>query len=150
MRTLTLLLVLSAGLLAAGCGSSATSTALDPAAARQALIDRNWVSVWPTGRDEQLQVFRFVPGMGGGVFQDRTIFRGSFELFQFEASGDEIRFVFPHDGQRVRTPYRIEEIDGPDPFTHRLTLETTPRGPAVYYGWDEGQRASPLSPIGPL
>ena len=44
---------------------------------------------------------------------------------------------------------RIERIDGPAPFNRRLVLEDTPRGPSTYYGYDEGQTASPLglSPV---
>ncbi|MGF1466397.1 MAG: hypothetical protein ACFCGT_09695 [Sandaracinaceae bacterium] len=141
-----LVLTLTLALALAACGGP-SGEALAPDAARGALIDRNWVSLWPTDPNQRLHVYRFVPSMGGGVYQDRTVFRGSFELFQFEATGQELRFAFPDNQERLHTPYRIERVDGPRPFTHRLTLEQAPRGPAVYYGWNEGQQASPLRDI---
>ncbi|GAB5546003.1 MAG: hypothetical protein SangKO_057630 [Sandaracinaceae bacterium] len=124
------------------CGADAEALPADEA--RQQLTDRNWIDVWPESKDEQLHVYRFTPSMGGGVFQDRTVFQGNFELFQFEASGEQIRFHFPGPEERVTTAYRIEPVDGPAPFTHRLVLEDDPRGPGTYYGWNEGQTASPF------
>ena len=55
------------------------------------LIDRNWIDRMPQTERDKLHVYRFVPSMGGGVFQDRTLYKGTFELFHFEASGDELR-----------------------------------------------------------
>lgn len=129
-------------LLLVACGADAEALPADEA--RQQLTDRNWVDVWPESKDERLHVYRFTPSMGGGVFQDRTVFQGSFELFQFEATGEQIRFHFPGPEERVTTGYRIEPVDGPPPFTHRLVLEDDPRGPGTYYGWNEGQTASPF------
>ncbi len=132
---------------AAGCGSSETAIPADEA--RSELINRNWIDVWPESKDDRLHVLRFVPSMGGGVYQDRNVFEGAFELFTFEATGEEIRFVFPGRGESKVTGYRIERVEGPAPFNRRLVLDDSPRGPAVYYGYDEGQTASPLglSPV---
>jgi hypothetical protein len=98
------------------------------------LTDRNWMDVWPTSKDEQLHVFRFTPSMGGGVYQDRTLFKGTFELFTYRVDGDAIVFVLPDTGEKVRSRFRIEHVDGPKPFDLRLTLDDSPRGPSVYYG----------------
>ena len=98
------------------------------------LVDRNWLDAWPDDKDDHLHVYRFTPSMGGGVFQDRTVFKGTFELFTFEIDGDRLRFVMPHTGERVETRFRIEKVDGPEPFDLRLTLDRSPRGPRVYYG----------------
>ena len=86
-----------------------------------------------TDRD-RLHVYRFVPSMGGGVFQDRTLFKGTFELFMFETTADEIRFVLPETHQKVVSHYRIEKVDGPAPFDLKLTVDADPRGPHTYYG----------------
>jgi hypothetical protein len=72
--------------------------------------------------------------MGGGVFQDRTLFAGAFELFTFRVDGDTIVFDLHHTHDKVRAAFRIERVDGPAPFDLRLTLDPSPRGPAVYYG----------------
>ncbi|MBX3251415.1 MAG: hypothetical protein KF901_29830 [Myxococcales bacterium] len=128
--------------LLAACGGSADT--LSPEAARSELTDRNWIDRWPEAHDDRLHVYRFTPSMGGGVYQDRTVFEGSFELFTFEATGDQIRFVFPAKSERAQTGYRIERVDGPAPFTRKLVLDDDPRGPGVYYGWDEHQQAAPF------
>jgi hypothetical protein len=125
------------------------STALPGDEARALLLDRNWIDRLPEKKDDRLHVFRFVPSMGGGVFQDRTIFFGTFELFQFEHTGDEIRFALLHTGERKTVRYRIEPIDqpGPDGFDLKLILDGSPRGPSVYYGWrKEGATERALVP----
>lgn len=114
--------------------SSAKSPAVSTADAKKLLIDRNWIDRMPETQHDQLHVYRFVPTMGGGVFQDRTLFKGTFELFQFEATGDQIRFSLPETGEKVTTGYRIDEVAGPPPFDLRLTVGDDPRGPHIYYG----------------
>ena len=138
-----ILLAAAASALAA-CGASDDAQVLPADEAQEQLIDRNWVTVWPESKDEELRVYRFVPSMGGGVFQDRTVFEGRFELFTFEADGQRIRFHFPGPDERQETAYRIERVDGPEPFTHRLVIEDDPRGDGVYYGWNERRTASPF------
>src|SRR6266545_8235251 len=96
--------ILSCLLLVAACSSKPSSKDL--------LIDRNWLDHMPTSEREQMYVYRFVPSMGGGVFQDRTLYKGTFELFQFEATDDEIRFDLLETGDKVKSHYTIEEVDG--------------------------------------
>jgi hypothetical protein len=119
--------------LAAACSSPEPSRIADGEAARL-LIDRNWIDHMPETHSDRLHVFRFVPKMGGGVFQDRTLFKGEFELFVFRVHGSELDFVFPDNGDRVRSGFRIEKVDGPSPFDLKLTIDASPRGPRVYYG----------------
>ena len=102
--------------------------------AQKLLIDRNWIDKWPTTKTDKLHVFRFVPQMGGGVFQDRTIFKGQFELFKFTADGSQIDFDLPEQNERVISSYRIDKVDGPHPFDLELTVENDPRGPHHYFG----------------
>ena len=90
--------------------------------------------MWPTSKDDHLHVYRFTPKMGGGVYQDRTIYKGTFELFKFEATGDEIRFNLLETKDKVTSAYKIEQVSGPKPFDLRLTIFDSPRGPKTYYG----------------
>jgi hypothetical protein len=151
MRTLAAALALSSLSLAftAACDRAPKSTALPGDEARSLLLDRNWIDRLPEKKSDKLHVFRFVPSMGGGVYQDRTIFFGTFELFQFEHTADEIRFALLHTGDRKTVKYRIEAIDkpGPDGFDLKLILDGSPRGPSVYYGWrKEGAKERALVP----
>ena len=136
MRTVIVSVVLSLVLGVAGCdrGGSAPRRGVPATDAAQLLIDRNWLDSWPQDKDDHLRVYRFVPSMGGGVYQDRTVFKGSFELFQFTTDGTTIDYHFPHDGLKKKVRYRIEKVDGPEPFDLKLTIDGDPRGPGVYFG----------------
>ncbi|MBX3154421.1 MAG: hypothetical protein KF773_00350 [Deltaproteobacteria bacterium] len=129
----TMLLFAALGLSLAACKSSST-TAVSSDEAKDLLVERNWLDRMPETDREKLHVYRFVPSMGGGVYQDRTLYKGTFELFQFEHTGDEIRFNLLETGDKVTSRYRIEKVDGPEPFDLRLTITDDPRGPRVYYG----------------
>lgn len=127
--------VLSIALLGMACSSPTQHTKeLDDGEAAKVLVNRNWIDRWPTTKQDKIHVYRFVPNMGGGVYQDRTIFKGTFELFRFEANKGEIEFDLVETNQKVVSKFRIDEIDGPHPFDLRLTVTADPRGPQVYYG----------------
>ncbi len=138
MRTV---IVLAALLCLVACGREAPRRGVPATDAAQLLIDRNWLDIWPADKDDHLHVYRFVPSMGGGVFQDRTVFKGAFELFQFTTDGATIHYHFPHDGLRKQVRYQIERVDGPEPFDLKLTIHGDPRGPGTYWGMtsDRGQ-----------
>jgi hypothetical protein len=119
---------------ACSSGSTSQSRIVDDGEARKLLLDRNWITDMPQTERDHFHVYRFVPSMGGGVFQDRTIFKGTFELFKFETAADEIRFDLLETHDKVVSKFRIEEVKGPKPFDLRLTIEADPRGPQVYYG----------------
>src|SRR5512143_3445463 len=110
------------------------SKEIDSGEAKKLLIDRNWIDRMPQTERDKLHVYRFVPTMGGGVFQDRTLYKGTFELFRFETAADEIRFDLPETHQKVVSKFRIERVDGPKPFDLKLIIPADPRGPQVYWG----------------
>jgi hypothetical protein len=118
----------------AGACSSPGHPQISDRDARQLLLDRNWIDRMPQNDRDKLHVYRFVPSMGGGVFQDRTLYKGTFELFTFSVDGDHIDFVMPQTRERVRSQFHIEPVDGPAPFDLKLTVWSDPRGPSVYYG----------------
>ena len=130
MRT-AIALVLALG---ACSSSSSPSSRVSAQDAPKLLIDRNWMDRMPQTDRDKLHVYRFVPNMGGGVFQDRTLFKGTFELFSFSASGDSITFDLHETKDKVTSRYTIERVDGPEPFDLKLTIPGDPRGPKVYFG----------------
>ena len=132
MRNLFLTLCVASAL--AAC-SSKRSSELSASDARDVLIDRNWIDRMPETTKDRLHVYRFVPSMGGGVYQDRTLFKGTFELFMFRVErGDHIVFELPETHEKVTSQFAIERVDGPAPFDLKLTVYSDPRGPGVYYG----------------
>jgi hypothetical protein len=137
IRTAAAALLLSALAAAAGCSSppaGSAARAVPAAEARELLLDRNWLDRMPETDRDRLHVYRFVPSMGGGVFQDRTLFKGTFELFSFQVDGDRIRFTLHETRQEVTSAFRIEPVAGPAPFDLKLTIADDPRGPEVYFG----------------
>jgi hypothetical protein len=129
----TLLVAALAVLTATACSKS--SDTLSTSDARDVLINRNWLDRMPENTTDRLHVYRFVPSMGGGVFQDRTLFKGTFELFMFKVErGDHIVFDLPETHERITSQFTIERVSGPEPFDLKLTIFSDPRGPHVYYG----------------
>jgi hypothetical protein len=120
--------------LAACSPSSPSGKAIPADEAGRLLLDRNWLDRMPETERDRLFVYRFVPSMGGGVFQDRTLYKGTFELFSFTTSGDRIRFVLHETKQDVTSRFAIEPVSGPAPFDLKLTIADDPRGPRVYFG----------------
>lgn len=128
------LLVAASLLVAAGCSSSPETRQLPATAAADLLENRNWLDAWPESDREQLHVYRFTPDMGGGVYQDRTLFAGHFELFVYRIGEGELHIEWPHTKERETLAFTIEEVKGPEPFDLKLTLPDNLRGPSVYYG----------------
>ena len=119
--------------LGAGCSGKPRAAALPPEDAQKLLLDRNWLDRLPETAHDRLHVFRFVPSMGGGVYQDRTLFAGQFELFNFDHDGQTIRFHLRHTGEERSVAYTIDRVPEDGPLELHLHLEDSPRGPADYY-----------------
>ena len=123
------------GLVVALAACSHKSAGISAEEQGKLLIDRNWIDRMPETERDKLHVYRFVPNMGGGVYQDRTIYKGTFELFKFAVDGDHIDFDLLETHDHVRSQFKIEDTDGPANFDLKLTVYSDPRGPSVYYGW---------------
>ena len=136
MRPALLALALACAATTAACGkdSSPRATRLSATDAERALVDRNWMTSWPQSKREQLQVYRFTPSMGGGVFQDRTLYKGSFELFRFTVGDGTIEFDFPETREERRCSFLVERVTNHPPFDLKLTIADDPRGKGVYWG----------------
>src|SRR5215813_5445395 len=105
----TTLVALTLALAASACSSKSHDDQLSASDARDVLINRNWM--------------------------DRTLFKGTFELFMFKVErGDHIVFDLPETHERVTSQFQIERVAGPQPFDLKLTIFSDPRGPHVYYG----------------
>ena len=119
----------------AACSSpEPRSKAVSADEAKSLLIDRNWLDRMPETERDHLFVYRFVPNMGGGVFQDRTLYKGTFELFSFKLEGNFIKFDLHETKTQVTSTFTIEKVDGPKPFDLKLTINDDPRGPKAYFG----------------
>lgn len=122
--------------LLAACSKSdrATTHRLSNQDAAALLENRNWMDVWPASDREPIHVYRFTPAMGGGVYQDRTLFAGNFELFNYEIGDGKLRIKWPHTREVETIEFTLDEVSGPEPFDLKLTFKGNLRGPSVFYG----------------
>lgn len=145
-------MILCALALAAACGRDQAPEVrtLPPDEAAEVLINRNWLDRWPTNEQERLHVYRFTPSMGGGVFQDRTLFAGEFELFTYQVDGEHLTIQWPNSKEEDRMVFRVQRVSGPAPFDLRLELTTPSRGPRTYWGRSVETGADTAYPFGLL
>ena len=118
----------------AACSRNQEGAQLSPETAAQLLENRNWMDRWPSDPDERLHVYRFTPSMGGGVYQDRTLFKGQFELFVYKHETSKLTIRWPDRKKSEVFEYQIEAVDGPGPFDLKLTLPGAALGPQSLYG----------------
>jgi len=110
-------------------------------AANRLLADRLWLDHLPRSDKDTVQIFAALSNGSLGVFQATSQWRGSHELFRYEASGSDLRVIYPQTGDReaVRaTARRCTEKQ----MDFCLELEGASRGVKKYYsleGWEIGQ-----------
>jgi hypothetical protein len=153
MRRSILLCALGLVAFSASCGRESrdiTTHTLPPDKAAEVLINRNWLDRWPTSEKERLHVYRFTPSMGGGVYQDRTLFAGKFELFTYQVAGEHITIQWPNSKEEDRMVFRVDQVEGPKPFDLRLELTSPSRGPRTYYGRSAETSSDSLWSLAPL
>jgi hypothetical protein len=103
-------------------------------------LDRVWLDHIPRGERDQFNVFLASSEQSMGIFQRTTIWKGEYESFRFEASGGEIRIVYPSNGDRESVRVKARECDEGG-FDYCLELDGASRGVKRYYsreGWEIG------------
>src|SRR5260221_6433183 len=72
-----------------------------PAHTDSALLqDRLWIDHMPRNERDTIQVFAALTEQPVGVFQAASMWKGQYELFRYESHGDELRVVYPQNGDR--------------------------------------------------
>jgi hypothetical protein len=104
------------------------------------VADRIWIDHIPRSERDTIRVFALISEHSVGVFQATSQWRGAYEVFRYEASGGELRIVFPQTGDRetVRVKARRCNESGMD---FCLELDGASRGVKRYYsreGWEIG------------
>jgi hypothetical protein len=80
---------------------------------------------------------------GEGVYFTGNAYKGSYETFRYFVEDGRIKIRFLSDDTKHEMKFKIERIDD-RVFDYKLTLDRSPRGPQVYYGFDNHkQRALP-------
>ena len=135
MKKLVLLVVL--GVAAASIWSwSRTAEPLD--SAERLFSDRVWLDHIPRNERDTINVLVAISEHSIGAFQATSAWRGAFEAFRYEASGGELRLLFPQTGDRERARVKARRCDeGHMDFC--LEIDGASRGVKKYYsrkGWE--------------
>jgi hypothetical protein len=111
----------------------------EPAAEPSRLVaNRIWLDHIPRNDKDTVQAFFANSKDALGLFAASSQWRGRYELFRYEASGGELRVVYPQTGEResVRVKARRCTEQGMD---FCLEIEGASRGVKKYYsreGWE--------------
>lgn len=111
------------------------------AEARKLLASTPWLDHMPAAENDSIDLLQLDP-RGNGVYVHGNAYKGSYEVFRYEATNDELRLTFLDNGARAKTGYRIERMKRKG-FDLRLTFTASPRGPAAYYGFENGRALPP-------
>lgn len=138
MKKLLLLVILGSVVTVSIWRRTHTSPPAEPA--NKVLIDRIWIDHLPRGERDTINVFAMVSEHSIGVFQATSQWRGAFEAFRYEASGGEVRIVFPQNGDRETMRAKARKCSQ-DWMDFCLEVDGVTRGVKKYYsreGWEIG------------
>jgi hypothetical protein len=135
---------LLAGVLALGFGAYKwhARPAADAQDSSQLVENRIWIDHLPRNERDMINVFAAIKDAQIGVFQATSAWKGSFEAFQYHASGGKLEVTYPQSGDKetVRAKARRCDEGGMD-----YCLELTGgKGVKRYYsqeGWEIGNLA---------
>jgi hypothetical protein len=139
MKKLVLLVILGTAVTASLWSWKRTSEPVDTA--ERLLADRIWIDHIPRNERDTINVFAAISEHSVGVFQATSQWRGAFEAFRYEASGGELRILYPQSGDREKARAKARRCnDGQMDFC--LEIDGASRGVKKYYsreGWEIGQ-----------
>jgi hypothetical protein len=106
------------------------------------LTDRLWVDHIPRGERDVFQIFAARTEEPIVILQSTSRWKGEFEMFKYEAHGDEMRIFYPQtrSSEKVRAKATECNRDGMD---YCLELEGSNHGVKKYYsrdGWEIGNQ----------
>ena|ERR1700733_13012815 len=97
-----------------------------------------WIDHMPKNERDVVNVFVALTEQPVGGFNATSMWRGSFEAFRYELSGDDMRIVYPQNGDRDKVRVRAKECDDRG-MDYCLELDGASRGVKNYYsreGWE--------------
>ncbi len=102
------------------------------------VLDRIWIDHLPRSDTDMFNIFVAITEQDFGIFQETSQWKGQFEIFSYQANGDEIRIQYPQTGDtdKVKTTAKRCDEGGMD---YCLELSGSSRGVKRYYsmkGWE--------------
>src|SRR5688572_9077896 len=87
-------------------GSDDTKPAPVVTDGEQLVLDRIWIDHMPRNDRDTIQFFAAISEEPFGVFQAASSWKGSYELFRYQASGSELRIVYPQTNERETVKHK--------------------------------------------
>jgi hypothetical protein len=106
--------------------------------ANRLVVDRIWIDHLPRNDTDTVQGFIAISKDARGVFGAASQWRGSHELFRYEARGAELRIVYPQTGERETVRALARRCTEHD-MDFCLEIKGASRGVKNYYsrkGWE--------------
>src|SRR5262245_2386320 len=103
------------------------------------VFNRVWIDHMPKNDKDTIQVFAAITEEPLGIFQATSVWKGAFEMFVYESSGDEIRMVFPQTNDRAKVKAKARACNDKRDMDYCLELDGSSRGVKRYYsrkGWE--------------
>ncbi|MBX3156641.1 MAG: hypothetical protein KF773_11615 [Deltaproteobacteria bacterium] len=133
--------VVSLWKLRGGGGSSSDEATVNDS---NLVLDRIWIDHIPKNDRDTINVFVAITEEPFGVFQAASQWKGQFELFRYEAHGNEIRILYPQTNEREKVKTRATKCDERQ-MDYCLELDGATRGVKKYYsrkGWEIDRNAT--------
>ena len=108
------------------------------------VLDRIWIDHIPKNDRDVINVFVAITEEPFGVFQASSQWKGAYELFRYEAHGDEIRLLYPQSNEREKVKTRATKCNERQ-MDYCLELDGATRGVKKYYsrkGWEIEKNAT--------
>ena len=109
----------------------------------QLVLDRIWIDHMPKNDRDTIQLFAAISEEPFGVFQQSSTWKGNYELFRYQASGNELRIVYPQTNDRETVKHKARRCSD-NGMDYCLELDGG-RGVKKYYsrkGWEIDSNAS--------
>lgn len=100
--------------------------------------DRLWLDRLPRTERDTINVFVTITDERLGVFQAGSRWRAAYELFHFEAQGDQLEIVYPQTSERERVTAKVTACDE-NGMDYCMDVVGATRGVKRYYsmkGWE--------------
>lgn len=102
------------------------------------VLDRIWIDHIPKNDRDTIQVFAAISEEPFGVFQAASTWKGAYEVFRYEAKGNELRIVYPQNNDRDTVKHNARRCSE-NGMDFCLELSGSSRGVKRYYsrkGWE--------------
>jgi len=104
----------------------------------QLVLDRIWIDHIPRNERDTIQVFAAITEEPFGVFQAASTWKGQYEVFRYEAKGNELRIVYPQSNDKETVKHNARRCSE-NQMDFCLELSGGSRGVKRYYsrkGWE--------------